>query len=127
MIKEIGCTNCIHGIVCGIECKEGCKHYLDKTTAAPAYVGQTIYRIKGKWGYEDNDTLHENYKILSWYTVEGKVSMIQQKADKSWKIRMSEGGSVSDHTISQIGDLIFFDKEDAEKKAEERTNGLQRL
>lgn len=90
----------------------------------PAYVGQTIYRIKGKWGYAESDTLHENYKILSWYTVEGKVSMIQQKADKSWKIRMSEGGSVSDHTISQIGELIFFDKEEAEKKAEEKTNGI---
>ena len=127
MIKEIACTNCLHGIVCSIECKEGCKHYLNKTTASPAYVGQTIYRIKGKWGYADNDTLRENYKILSYYVVEGKVSMIQQKADKSWKIRMSEGGSVSDHTINQIGDLIFFDKEEAEKKAEERTNELPRV
>ena len=100
---------------------------LKNTTIPPAYVGQTIYRIKGKWGYEDNDTLHENYKILNWYTVEGKVSMIQQKADKSWKIRMSEGGSVSDHTLSDIGKYIFFSKEEAEKKAEEKTNGLPRL
>ena len=100
---------------------------LKNTTIPPAYVGQTIYRIKGKWGYEDNDTLHENYKILNWYTVEGKVSMIQQKADKSWKIRMSEGGSVSDHTLSDIGKYIFFSKEEADKKAEEKTNGLPRL
>ena len=100
---------------------------LKNTTIPPAYVGQTIYRIKGKWGYEDNDTLHENYKILNWYAVEGKVSMIQQKADKSWKIRMSEGGSVSDYTTGDVGEWIFFDKEAAEKKAEEKTNGLSRL
>jgi hypothetical protein len=127
MDKEINCVDCIHGLVCGIECKDDCRHYLNKTTAAPAYVGQPIYRIKGNWGYEDNDTLHEDYKILNWYIVEGKVSMIQQKADKSWKIRMSEGGSVSDYTIGDVGKWVFFDKEAAEKKAEEKTNGLSGL
>jgi hypothetical protein len=125
MIKEIGCTNCIHGIVCGIECKEGCKHYLDKTTAAPAYVGQTIYRIKGKWGYEDNDTLHENYKILSWYTVEGKVSMIQQKADKSWKFRVSHGSYVSDYKVEDLGTCIYTSPEEAEAEALRRKKELE--
>lgn len=100
---------------------------LKNTALLPAYVGQTIYRIKGKWGYEDSDVLHENYKKLNWYTVEGKVSMIQQKADKSWKIRMSESGSVSDHTLSDIGKYIFFSKEEADKKAEEKTNELSGL
>lgn len=109
---------------CNIALIRDINELLKNITLPPAYVGQTIYRIKGNWGYADNDILHENYKILNWYTVEGKVSMIQQKADKSWKIRMSEGGSVSDHTISQIGDLIFFGKEEAEKKAEEKTNGI---
>lgn len=94
----------------------------------PAYVGQTIYRIKGKWGYKGEDHSDmKNYQVISWYTVEGKVSMIQQKADKSWKIRMSEGGSVSDHTLSDIGKYIFFSKEEADKKAEEKTNGLSGL
>lgn len=109
---------------CNIALMRDVNELLKNTTIPPAYVGQTIYRIKSNWGYADNDTLHENYKILSYYVVKGKVSMIQQKADKSWKIRMSEGGSVSDYTINQIGELIFFDKEEAEKKAQEKTNGI---
>ena len=121
------CNNCIHEPVCSIERKDDCKHYLNKTTAAPAYVGQPIYRIKHKWGYRDNDPLHENYTTLGYYVVEGKVSMIQQKVDKSWKFRMSEGGSVSDHTMGDVGYYIFFDKEEAEKKAKERTNELSRV
>ena len=102
---------------------------LKNTAIPPAYVGQAIYRIKGKWGYPDGaDTSDmKNYKILSYYVVEGKVSMIQQKANKTWKIRMSEGGSVSDHTLSDIGKYIFFSKEEADKKAEEKTNGLSGL
>lgn len=102
---------------------------LKNTALPPAYVGQTIYRIRGKWGYPDGaDTSDmKNFKILSYYVVEGKVSMIQQKANKTWKIRMSEGGSVSDYTTGDIGEWIFFNKEAADKKAEEKTNGLSGL
>lgn len=115
-----------HILKCNHRLMSDIKELLATMAQPPAYVGQTIYRIKGNWGYPDGaDTSDmKNYKILSYYVAEGKVSMIQQKADKSWKIRMSEGGSVSDYTISQIGDLIFFDKEEADKKAEEKTNGL---
>ena len=103
------------------------KEFVTAMEQPPAYVGQPIYRIKHNWGYRDSDILHENYTTLGYYVVEGKVSMIQQKADKSWKFRMSEGGSVSDHTMSDVGYYIFFDKEEAEKKAEERTNELPRV
>lgn len=114
---------CVHRLL------EDINNLLKNIEIPPAYVGQTIYRIKAKHGYRDGaDTSDiKNYQILSWYPVEGKVSMIQQKADKSWKIRMSEGGSVSDFTTRDIGEWIFFDKAVAEKKAEEKTNGLSGL
>ena len=105
------------------------KEFVTTVEQPPAYVGQPIYRIRGNWGYPAGADTSDmrNYKILSYYVVEGKVSMIQQKANKSWKIRMSEGGSVSDYTIGDVGEWVFFDKEAAEKKAEEKTDGLSGL
>lgn len=44
---------------------------------------------------------------------QGTVSMIQQKADKSWKFRVSENGSVFDRAASDIGKRIFLTAEEA--------------
>jgi hypothetical protein len=44
---------------------------------------------------------------------EGKISMIQQKADKSWKLRVSCNGSVCDYTVEDIGEFIFTSYEEA--------------
>lgn len=45
----------------------------------------------------------------------GKVSMLQQKADKSWKIRITVNSSVWDFTPNEIGTLYFLTREEAEK------------
>lgn len=47
--------------------------------------------------------------------VQGKVSMLQQKADGSWKFRISEGGSVFDRPMSDIGRKIFLTYEEAQQ------------
>ena len=50
---------------------------------------------------------------------EGKISMIQQKADKSWKFRITVNSSVWDFTPDKIGTRYFLTKEEAEAKLKE--------
>ena len=50
---------------------------------------------------------------------EGKISMLQQKSDKSWKFRFSHNSSVWDFTPDDIGVKYFYKREDAEQKAKE--------
>ena len=51
---------------------------------------------------------------------EGKISMIQQKADKSWKFRITVNSSVWDFTPEKIGTRYFLTKEEAEQAIRER-------
>ena len=46
--------------------------------------------------------------------IPAKISMLMQKANSEWKIRLSHNGYVSDHAIDDIGKTIFLSKEDAE-------------
>ena len=50
----------------------------------------------------------------------GKISMIQQKADKSWKFRFSHNSSVWDFKTEDIGVKYFTTKEEAENALKER-------
>lgn len=60
-----------------------------------------------------------NWKRTEWGIKEGKVSMVQQKADKSWKFRVTENHSVQDYTVDSIGKTVFLTKEQAEQKLKE--------
>ena len=67
------------------------------------------------------------FRIRTWdgkRVVEGKISMIKQKSDLSWKFRgigrYFEGSC--DYTIADIGTTIFLTREDAEKKLKEYEN-----
>ena len=73
----------------------------------PCKVGQPIWHITRH--YDGRNELRE-----------GKVSMLQQKADKSWKIRISVRSIVWDFTPSEIGQTYFLTREEAEKALEER-------
>ena len=60
-----------------------------------------------------------------WYTYyrtepeKCKISMLQQKADKSWKIRLSpEGSVVFDITLEIFNEYCFFTEEEALKNIE---------
>lgn len=81
----------------------------DKFVELPLYIGQDIWKV-----YQRYDKRIFVYK--------GKVSMLQQRADKSWKFRMSVDGSVQDFTMDTIGDYIFLTEEDANAKADELAN-----
>lgn len=73
----------------------------------PCYIGQEIWYI----------SKHYDGRIE---IIKGKVSMIQQKADKSWKIRITVNSSVWDFTPNEIGTEYFLTREEAEKASERR-------
>ena len=81
-------------------------NHKDKFIELPLCIGQDIWQVYQRW----------NNKVV---VTKGKVSMLQQKADKSWKFRMSVDGSVIDFTIDAIGDYIFLTEEDAKAEADE--------
>ena len=74
----------------------------------PCYIGQKVWIPRVYYRKIYNDIFSE--------LTEGKVSMLQQKVDKSWKIRVSENGYVSDYTIADIGTIVFLTKEAGEEK-----------
>ena len=53
---------------------------------------------------------------------EGKISMLTQKADKSWKARITVNSSVWDFKVDDIGIRYFLTKEEAERELEKRCN-----
>ena len=81
-------------------------HLLENGVIVPlAYIGQTAYYLFR--GYFNNEI------------IEGKISMLQQKADKSWKIRLSYRGRLSDFTVEDFDKNVFFTYEAAEKALKE--------
>ena len=46
---------------------------------------------------------------------EGHVSGLQQKANSSWKIRVTSNGTVADYTVEEFNEHCFLNREDAEK------------
>lgn len=108
------CNDCIHHNVCSLLkdfntyniMPEGwngstCKYFLHATTV-PFVIGQPMW------------------KLCTWYRspaeiLESRVSMIQQKADKSWKIRISNRYGTEDFKAGDVGNYIFLTKEAAEE------------
>ena len=70
----------------------------------PCKVGDKVWLIKSL-----------NLQRTEWGIKEGNISMIQQKADKSWKFRVTENHSVQDYTVDSIGKTVFLSREEAEK------------
>lgn len=105
-------------------CYEACSYHIDEETTMtvnecstgfknkhqyvklPAYIGQQVWLASAWWHYSGT---------IKSEVSEGKVSMLQQKVDGSWKIRISAGSSVSDYTIEEFNEYIFLTEEDAEK------------
>lgn len=111
------CYNCIHYDVCNYhideetsmtvnECPHEFKHR-EQYVKLPVFVGQDIWEV-----YQSS----YNKQVT---VTKGKVAMIQQKVDKSWKFRVSRTGSVYDCQLHAIGDYIFLDEHSATAKAEE--------
>lgn len=75
----------------------------------PVWIGQKI------WGVTP-----ANWKQTEWKIWEGKVSMLQQKVDKSWKVRITVSSSVWDCSLDDIGTKYFLSLEEAERELERR-------
>lgn len=82
----------------------------------PVHIGQQVW-VPYAWY---NQTKKEIISELC----EGKISMLQQKADKSWKVRVSTS-YVSDYTLEDIGKRIFLTKEAGEENLRERIAKLE--
>lgn len=66
--------------------------------------------------------LHQRYNG-TFVIQEGKISMLTQKADKSWRLRITVNSSVWGFTPNEIGTRYFITKEDAEKELKRRSEG----
>ena len=71
----------------------------------PCNIGQRVWMLKN-WGA---------LKII-----EGKVSMIYQKADESWKFRVTRNFAVEDFKTEEVGKRVFFTVDEAMNALEER-------
>lgn len=119
------CINCIHYDVCGYhideetpdltvnECPHGFKHK-DQYIMLPAYIGQKVWNIRSI-----HDRIDNQWKVADYKVKECKISMLQQKADKSWKFRVSHGSYVSDYTLDEVGKTIFFSETEANEIRDE--------
>lgn len=109
------CKDCVHCEVCNYWYKEAypnepipdssvCKDFKNKANFVelPYAIGTPVW------------------KLVFWYNsppeiMEGKVSMIQQKADRSWKIRVSVPKRwTDDYKEEDFGKYVFLSKEAAE-------------
>ena len=107
------CKDCIHCELCdSFDSKEvfyrhepegwdgnTCKFFAHATTV-PFVIGQPMW------------------KLCTWYhspaeIVESRVSMIQQKADKSWKVRISNRYGTDDFKAGDVGKSLFLTEEAA--------------
>ena len=81
-------------------------HLLDNgVILPPVKVGQTVYDI--------------DFRGL---IRECKVSMITQKANGEFKVRLSQNHSVKDHTEDELKCYVFFTREAAEAALKAREN-----
>lgn len=115
-------------------CYEACNYHIDEETTMtinecstgfknkhqyvklPAYVGQPVWIPYVHY-----------YRELYSKVEAGKVSMLQQKADGSWKIRISRNGSVADYTIEDFGKYVFTTEEAAELERRKRTEEIKKV
>lgn len=119
------CKQCLHFAACEewrkmwapedlkfpFECEdiyELCDWY-NPTALPPAYIGMKVW-VPYVWYFTEVMTDLR----------EGHVSGLQQKADKSWKIRVTRRGTVADYTVEEFNKYCFLNKEDAEKYIEEK-------
>ena len=126
------CKQCIHFKACEdwrnfwapedlsfpFECDNNedlCDQY-NPTTLPPAYIGMKVW-VPHVWYFTEVMTDLR----------EGHVSGLQQKANGSWKIRVTRNSTVADYTIEEFNKYCFLNKEDAEKyiedKVKEYSNG----
>ena len=99
------------------ECITGFKHK-DQYVKLPAYIGQQIWVPHVYWKFNSKEVYSE--------VREGKVSGLQQKVDKSWKIRISVDGSVSDYTVDEFNKRVFLNEKEADTERRRQVLELEK-
>jgi hypothetical protein len=124
LINECAKDLCFYSKKCECRCHErNCEtSWLAENLLSAGWVKLPVYIGKPVWvvgAYYDSlsNKIHTGFE-------EGKVSMLQQKADKSWKFRVTTK-YVADYTLDDIGIHIFFTKEEAEKGLAKKINFLE--
>ena len=90
------------------------KAYYEKL---PAHIGQKVWVPRVYW--------MSLSKMVNSAVREGKVSGLQQKADKSWKIRVTVNGTVSDYTVDEFHKFIFLSESEAEAERKKLVTELE--
>lgn len=121
------CKDCLCYEACGYhideettmtvnECSTGFKHR-DQYVKLPAYIGQRVWVPYVYW--------MSSSKAVYSAVREGKVSSLQQKVDKSWKIRVSINSSVSDYTVDEFNKYVFLSETEAEVERKKQAKELE--
>lgn len=86
-----------------------CKYFKNKSNfiELPCVIGQPVWKLF-TWPSHPAEIL------------DGRVSMIQQKADRSWKIRISTKYGTDDLKAEDLGKWVFLNKEAAEEALAKR-------
>ena len=111
-------------------CYNACNYHIDEETTMTVEECSTGFMNKAEYVKLPIFVGRPVWFVRHWHfsnEVEikcGKVSMLQQKADGSWKFRVSEGGYVCDHLLSDLGKIIFLSESEAQeaKKRLENNN-----
>ena len=121
------CKDCLCYEACGYhideettmtvnECSTGFKHR-DQYVKLPAYIGQRVWVPYVYWMSSSN--------VVYSAVREGKVSSLQQKVDRSWKIRVSINSSVSDYTVDEFNKYVFLSETGAEIERKKQAKELE--
>ena len=92
----------VHGENLAFALNEACELFKNKTNEVPFTIGQPMW------------------KLCTWFNgqaeiLDSRVSMIQQKADRSWKVRISNRYGTDDFKAGDVGTYIFLTRDAAEE------------
>lgn len=110
-------------------CYEVCHYHIDEETNMTVNECATGFKNKNEYIKLPVYIGQLVWYVIMWYSgeveiQEGKISMIQQKADKSWKFRVTVNRSVGDYTLDAIGKNIFLSAEEATEEYNRRIREL---
>ena len=98
-VRTVGPENFSFPYVCD-DNETPCDHY-NPQTLPPVPVGTKVWSVV----YHDD-----------WSVVEGKITRVEQKMDKSWRFKVNIKGYVPTYyTVNEINSYIFLTKESAEE------------
>ena len=101
-----------HGENIAFSLNDTCELFKNSTNEIPFTIGQPMWKLY-TWA-----------NLAPAEILESRVSMIQQKADKSWKVRISNRYGTEDFRAGDVGTYIFL-TEDAAKDALNKFNEVK--